>query len=129
MSASKLASAVLSAVLPASDIKRAHGFYADVLGLEVEDMPVAGGFLVHAGKGSSALVYETTASHGDATAAGFLVDDVVAVVEDLRARGVVFEEYDMPMLKTVDGIADMGPMGKGAWFKDSEGNTINIAQM
>lgn len=129
MGASKLVGAPLGAVLPASDIKRASAFYADVLGLDVEDVPAAVGFYVHAGKGTNAIVYETAASHGDATAAAFLVEDLALVMDDLRSRGVVFEEYDMPGVKTIDGIVDMGPMGKAAWFKDSEGNTINVAQM
>ena len=46
----------------------------------------------------------------------------------MRAAGVAFEEYDQPGLKTVDGVADMGGM-KGAWFKDTEGNIIALAQM
>jgi hypothetical protein len=50
-------------------------------------------------------------------------------VRELRDRGVVFEEYDLPGMKTVGGIADLGPAGKAAWFTDSEGNIISIAQM
>ena len=60
--------------------------------------------------------------------AGFQVTDVEAEVRDLRAKGVAFEEYNLPGLKTVDGIADAGGM-KAAWFKDSEGNIIGLAQM
>lgn len=126
---SKLQDAPFSVVLPATDIKRAHDFYQQVLGLEVEDAPASGGFFVVAGKGTRALVYETTAPHGQATAAGFVVDDIDAAVADLRSRGVDFQDYDMPQMKTVNGIADLGPMGRAAWFMDSEGNTINIAQM
>lgn len=127
--ASRLNEAPMSVVLPATDIKRARDFYERVLGLAIEDGPMPGGFFVAAGKGTRALVYETAATHGTATAAGFLVDDIEAVVADLRGRGVVFEEYDMPQIKTVNGIADLGPMGRGAWFMDSEGSTLNIAQM
>jgi predicted enzyme related to lactoylglutathione lyase len=130
--ASKLSDAPMSAVLPATDLVRARDFYERVLGLKVEDAiqdAPGAGFFVEAGKGTRTLVYETTASHGEATAAGFVVDDIDAVVADLRSRGVVFQDYDMPMLKTVDGIADLGPMGRAAWFMDSEGNAINVAQM
>ena len=56
---------------------------------------------------------------------GFEVADVRAVVDGLRKRGVVFEEYDTPALKTVDGIADM-PGRTSAWFKDTEGNVIEL---
>ena len=57
---------------------------------------------------------------------GWEVDDIEATVTDLRSRGVVFEEYDFPGLKTVDGIATIGDL-KTSWFKDSEGNTLAIS--
>lgn len=129
LTTSRLGTGIMSAVLPASDLKRARDYYERVLGIEIEDQPMLRGFTGHAGSGTQFLVYETTASHGDATAAAFVIDDIEAVTAELRDRGAVFEEYDMPGLKTVDGIADMGPAGKSAWFKDSEGNTISIAQM
>jgi hypothetical protein len=66
---------------------------------------------------------------------GWEVDDIEATVRDLRARGVVFEEYDFPGLKTVDGIADIegnypskGSSERGAWFRDSEGNMLGLGQ-
>jgi hypothetical protein len=66
---------------------------------------------------------------------GWEVDDMDATVEELRARGVVFEEYDVPGLTTVDGIADIegnypskGVGERGAWFYDSEGNLLGIGQ-
>jgi hypothetical protein len=58
---------------------------------------------------------------------GWDVDDVEATVEELRSRGVVFEEYDLPGLKTVDGIAEIAGE-KGAWFKDTEGNLLSLGQ-
>jgi hypothetical protein len=58
---------------------------------------------------------------------GFLVDDIEATVKDLKSKGVVFEDYDFPSLKTVGGIADRGDM-KVAWFKDSEGNMLGMSQ-
>jgi hypothetical protein len=64
------------------------------------------------------------------------VDDLEAVVAELRRRGVVFEEYDLPGLKTVNGIAEVegnypsrGGVGeRAAWFRDSEGNVLGIGQ-
>ena len=63
------------------------------------------------------------------------VADIDATVAALRARGVVFEEYDLPGLKTVNGIADIngnypskGVGERGAWFRDSEGNLLGIGQ-
>jgi predicted enzyme related to lactoylglutathione lyase len=126
---SRLSTAPLSAVLPATDITRAAHFYEHVLGLHTEPAPLGGYVFVHGGSGTRVLVYETAAPHGEATAASFLVDDIESTVRELRGRGVVFEEYDMPGLRTVNGIADIGPMGRAAWFKDSEGNTLSIAKM
>ena len=66
---------------------------------------------------------------------GWEVDDVEATVRELRSRGVVFEEYDLPGLRTVDGIAEIegnypskGSGERGAWFRDSEGNMLGIGQ-
>jgi predicted enzyme related to lactoylglutathione lyase len=60
---------------------------------------------------------------------GFTVDDLTTEMADLKKRGVVFEEYDLPGLKTVDGVVDMGDLGKAAWFKDTEGNILSLTQM
>ena len=62
------------------------------------------------------------------TCMGFATDDIEAEVRDLRARGVVFEDYDYPTLKTVEGIATVGPT-RSAWFRDSEGNIIGVVQL
>ena len=60
---------------------------------------------------------------GEHTQLGFVVEDIVREVADLKSHGVVFEEYDLPGLKTVDGIAQAGP-NQAAWMKDSEGNVF-----
>lgn len=65
-----------------------------------------------------------TAQH---TLGGFIVSDLEAAMADLRAKGVTFEEYDMPGLKTVNGIAELEGE-RGAWFKDPEGNILSIFQ-
>jgi hypothetical protein len=66
-----------------------------------------------------------TAQH---TLGGWVVDDLEATVADLRERGVEFEEYDLPSLKTVDGIAQLGDVERAAWFRDSEGNILAVSQ-
>jgi hypothetical protein len=53
--------------------------------------------------------------------------DIEAAVADLKARGVVFEEYDTPEVETINGVATLGE-SKGAWFKDSEGNMLALGQ-
>lgn len=129
LTTSRLATAPMSVVLPAKDIKRARDFWQRVVGVETEDMPAEGYFMGRAGKDSQFLVYETPLKPTEATAAAFLVDDLDAVMSELRERGIQFLEYDMPGLKTVQGVADFGEMGRSAWFADTEGNIINLAEM
>jgi predicted enzyme related to lactoylglutathione lyase len=121
--------------LPAQDLDRARAFYADKLGLEpVEERP--GGLRYRCGGTVFSLFASTGAASGEHTQVGWAVDDIEAAVAELRDRGVVFEEYDVPGLKTVDGIADVagaypsdGGIGeRAAWFHDSEGNLIGIGQ-
>lgn len=117
------------AVLPAKDIARARAFYRDVLGLEPADDSMDDENLIYrCGKGTSFLLY-TTDNAGTAknTQMGWGTDDIDAEVADLRGRGVVFEEYDFPGLKTENGIATT-PVGKAAWFLDTEGNILNLFQ-
>jgi catechol 2,3-dioxygenase-like lactoylglutathione lyase family enzyme len=121
--------------LPAHDLERARLFYAEKLSLEpVEERP--GGLLYRCGSGSFALFISSGVSSGQFTQMAFEVTDLEATVQALRARGVMFEEYDLPGLKTVDGIAKVegnypSKSGVGelaAWFKDSEGNLLAIGQ-
>ena len=81
-----------------------------------------------AGEGSMFVVYERNdPPKAENTAMGYEVADVVAAVKWLKEKGVVFEEYDFPGLKTVDGIADVGG-NKGAWFKDPDGNILAVSE-
>ncbi|MGZ5383743.1 MAG: VOC family protein [Acidimicrobiia bacterium] len=112
--------------LPAADIDRARRFYQDVLGLEVGTWEEDGSARVKVGE-SWIMVYQSQfAGTNQATAVGIAVDDVEAAVSTLRDRGVVFEEYDLGEMKTVDGIFTMPGGAKGAWFKDTEGNIIGL---
>lgn len=119
----------ITAVLPAKDIARAKAFYRDVLGLEPADDSMDEENLIYrCGKGTSFLLYATdNAGTAKNTQLGWGTDDIDAEVADLRGRGVVFEEYDFPGLKTENGIATT-PVGKAAWFLDTEGNILNIFQ-
>jgi predicted enzyme related to lactoylglutathione lyase len=112
--------------LPAKDLVRAKAFYEQKLGFQpVED--VAGGTMYEAG-GIRFLVFPSGGvASGSHTQMGWRVPDLEAEVKALRARGVVFEEYDFPGLKTVGGVATT-PGGKAAWFKDSEGNLLGLVQ-
>lgn len=118
----------IMAVLPAKDIARAKGFYRDVLDLEPSDTLDEENLLYRCGNGTSFLLYLTdNAGTAKNTQMSWGTDNLEAEVEELRARGVVFEEYDFPGLKTENGIATT-PVGKAAWFLDSEGNILNIFQ-
>ena len=125
-----LADSEIGAVLRAEDYGRAKRFYADVLGLQVEDLPGSGASgMVRSSGGTAFMIYERPSMPAPQnTTLAFSVADFDAVVTDLRQSGVVFEEYDMPEmgLKTVDGVAvvEGTPM---AWFLDTEGNILTIA--
>jgi catechol 2,3-dioxygenase-like lactoylglutathione lyase family enzyme len=122
--------------LPAQDLDRARRFYAEKLGLEPADER-PGGLLYRGASGEFALFQSAGASPGTFTQMAWSVEDVEATVAELRSRGVVFEEYDLPGMKTVGGIADIegnypskGARGeRGAWFHDSEGNLIGVGQL
>jgi catechol 2,3-dioxygenase-like lactoylglutathione lyase family enzyme len=118
----------IMAVLPAKDIKRAKDFYRDKLGLEPSESAEEDSLIYRGGHGTGFLVYQTeNAGTAKNTQMGWATDDLEREVEELRGRGVVFEEYDQPGLKTENGIAT-NEWGKAAWFLDSEGNILNISQ-
>jgi catechol 2,3-dioxygenase-like lactoylglutathione lyase family enzyme len=115
-----------AAMLPAKDVERAKSWYADTLDLKptYED---EGGVQYNAGEGTEFWVYPSQfAGTNQATAMGFYASDLSTEMGDLRSRGVTFEEYDIPGVKTVDGIAEFPSGERGAWFKDSEGNIISL---
>jgi len=124
----------VAARLPAQDLQRARAFYADKLGLEpIEERP--GGLLYRFANGEFALFESAGAPSGAHTQLGWEVDDLEATVAELRSRGVVFEDIDVPGLTTVDGIVEVsgiypskGIGERAAWFRDSEGNVLGIGQ-
>ncbi len=122
-----LADHPVSATLPALDFERAKRFYKEKLELSGEEVP--GGMIFRCGGGTRLLLFQSQGSaSGTHTQAGFDVQDLRYEVADLKSRGIVFEEYDLPGMKTLDGIANTGGV-KGAWFKDSEGNLISLIEM
>ena len=122
-----LANLPVNATLPAVDLERAKRFYTERLGLSPE-MEAPSGIFFRCGEGTRFLVFPSggTAS-GSHTQMGWTVEDIEAEVAALKTRGVVFEEYDTPGLKTVNSIAITGT-DKAAWFKDSEGNLLGLVQ-
>lgn len=120
--------------LPAQNLDRARAFYADKLGLQPAEER-SGGLLYQCGNTRFALFASAGAASGEHTQMAFEVDDIEAVVDELRQRGVVFEDVSVPGLRTVDGIAEVegnypskGVGERAAWFRDSEGNLLGIGE-
>jgi catechol 2,3-dioxygenase-like lactoylglutathione lyase family enzyme len=124
-----LTDAPVIAIVPTTDIARAREFYEGTLGLQAAgvDTPEPQAVVLYrCGDGSTFQVYEReTAGDAQHTLASWAVPDVPAAVEELRGRGVRFEDYDRPDFKTKGGIATMGEFA-AAWFKDPDGNILCV---
>jgi predicted enzyme related to lactoylglutathione lyase len=117
------------AALPASDIGRARKFYEETLGLKPD--PGAGDeeAVFPCADGTALFVYRSSfAGTNQATAAAWRVPDLRSVVDQLRSKGVTFHEYDLPGLKTENGIAVQADGTQAAWFSDTEGNILALDQ-
>jgi catechol 2,3-dioxygenase-like lactoylglutathione lyase family enzyme len=123
-----LGEARLAAIVPVSDRERAIEFYEGKLGLrQLEQAGLDVAFEAGGGALLGAYVTEHAGKAGH-TLAAFMVDDLDATMAELRGRGVTFEEYDLPGLKTVDGVAELQGE-RGAWFKDPDGNIIGLGEV
>ena len=121
----------ITPTIPTTDVNRSRNFYVNKVGLkENTDMKIPGdSLLLEAEDGTHLFVYQRPPSHAEHTLASITVDDMAAAVEELSGRGVKFEIYDFPGLKTDEkGIAEMGGM-KSAWFKDPDENIIGLIQL
>jgi predicted enzyme related to lactoylglutathione lyase len=126
-----LENAEIAAIVPVSEIDRAVEFYGNVLGLKLvirrDDMPENREAEFSAGGGTLVAYESVAAGQSRGTIAGFRVDDLQAVVSALQERGVVFEEYDTPDMKTENGIGRIGDL-LAAWCKDPDGNIIALEE-
>ncbi len=121
-----LSDSPIRAYIPVSNLKRARRFYEETVGLEPGE-EYGGGVIYRCG-GTDVFMYPTgNAGTSRASQAFWQVNDVEAEVAALKARGVVFEEYDMPGIKMKNSVATGGG-AKTAWFKDSEGNIMAVSQ-
>jgi len=121
-----LKDAPIRAYIPVSDVARARKFYEQTVGLHPK-AEYAGGVIYECG-GTEVFMYPTpNAGTSKASQAFWQVDDVEAEVAELKARGVTFEEYDIPGITMKDSIATGGG-AKTAWFKDTEGNILAVSQ-
>jgi predicted enzyme related to lactoylglutathione lyase len=122
-----LQDAPMYAYIPAQDVARARQFYEQKLGFRPE-LEEAGGVVYRFGSETACFLYPTSnAGTSQASQAFWLVDDIEREMAELRGRGVKFEEYDTPDMKTENGIST-GRGARAAWFKDTEGNIMAIVQ-
>ncbi len=126
-----LGRAEIAAIVPVSDVDKAMEFYGGTLGLELQvrrdDLPENREAEFRAGDGTLVVYESVAAGQSRGTVAGFRVDDLESVVAALRDRGVAFEEYDLPDLKTENGIASIGDL-RASWARDPDGNIIAFEQ-
>ena len=121
-----LKDAPIRAYIPVSDVRRARKFYEERIGLQPKG-EYAGGVIYECG-GAEVFLYPTpNAGTSRASQAFWQVKDVEAEVAELKARGVRFEEYDMPGVTMRNSIAAAGG-ARTAWFKDTEGNILAVSQ-
>lgn len=114
------------AVLLSTDLDETREFYQEKLGLEIiRDDETA--IVFRSGDTELSVTLSSTGTADSQTQAGWRVDDLVSEIVELRSRGVVIQDYDMPDLKTVDGIADIG-FALIAWIVDPHGNALGILQ-
>ena len=113
----------VTTILPVVDAERARRFYKEALGLEEERRLPDGSVVLRAGGSALELSRRTQVSPSPYTVASFEVKDLAREVRDLEQRGVHFEDYDLPDLKTVGHICVLGS-DRAAWFKDPDGNIL-----
>ncbi|MEA3195570.1 MAG: hypothetical protein QOD26_3903 [Betaproteobacteria bacterium] len=115
------------AYIPVKDVGRARQFYEQKVGLKPKE-EVAGGVVYEFAANTACFMYPTpNAGTSRASQAFWQVDDVEREVAELKKRGVTFEDYDMPGMKTKEGIAVAGG-AKSAWFKDPDGNIMALIE-
>ena len=121
-----LTDAAVTTILPVKDMARARDFYEHKLGLEPRGFAADGNYLFACGgEAQIALITKPEGTKAEHTALSFEVMGIERVIAELKGRGIVFEDYDFPDLKTVDHVCVLGS-DKAAWFKDSEGNYLCV---
>ena len=122
-----LQDAPMYAYIPAKDLVRARKFYETKLGLKPKQ-EINGGVVYEFAQGTACFLYLTpNAGTSKASQAFWSVADVDREIQALKAKGVVFEDYDLPGEKSPSGALTAGG-AKAAWFKDSEGNIMALIQ-
>ena len=115
------------AIIPVHDLEKARLFWEKMIGLKPEEVHDLEAEVVYRLNETQLLVYKTEAELGGATKVSFMVGDLTREMGQLKNHGVVFEDVELPGIKTENGVVQ-GPHGKGAWFKDLEGNWIGMME-
>lgn len=113
----------VTVMLPVRDLQRARDFYERVLALPAGEERLDGKVVYHCGGTAIALFPKVEGTKAEHTALSFRVDNIRAAVDQLESRGVVFSDYDLPGLRTVEHVCVLGSE-KAAWFNDPEGNIL-----
>jgi catechol 2,3-dioxygenase-like lactoylglutathione lyase family enzyme len=113
----------LTTILPVSDLARSRRFYGEALGLEPRGSAADGTILFGCASGAIGLVEKAVPDPATHTSASFEVEDISKEIAELTRRGIAFEDYDLPGLKTVNKVCVLGGE-KAAWFKDPDGNIL-----
>ncbi len=119
----------VSAVLCSTDLERSREFYQGKVGLTLSPETIKNHLVFECGDGTTVLIYgRPAANKADHTQVRFWTTDIAADVHELDARGVVFDTVEFGDLKMVDHVLTSPGIGKSAWFKDPDGNTLALFQ-
>jgi len=118
----------ISAVVCSGDLARSQEFYERVVGLTLSVETIHNHLLFECGDGTLLVYGRPAANMADHTQVRLWSDDVERDVREFEARGAIFEDYDFPTLKTLNHVATTPGIGKSAWFKDPDGNTLALFQ-
>jgi catechol 2,3-dioxygenase-like lactoylglutathione lyase family enzyme len=119
----------VSAVLVSTDLEKSQDFYERLVGLKLSPETIRNHLVFECGDGTTLLIYgRGSGNSADHTQVRFWSTDIAADIAELAGRGVVFEEYDSGAFKTVDHVVTTAGIGRSAWFKDPDGNTIALFQ-
>lgn len=121
--ASVLVSTQVTCMLPVMDMARARRYYEEALGLVPLGAKPDGKFIYRCAGTELALFPKTEGTKAEHTAVSFKVADIAAAIAELKIRGVVFDDYDLPDFKTVEHVCVLGSE-RAAWFRDPEGNIL-----
>jgi catechol 2,3-dioxygenase-like lactoylglutathione lyase family enzyme len=119
----------ISAVLCSTDLEKSQDFFETKVGLTLSPETIKNHLIFECGDGTTLLIYgRPTPNKADHTQVRFWSNDVAADVKELVERGIVFDEFDLGAFKTIDHVVTTPGIGKSAWFKDPDGNTLALFQ-